>query len=199
MVDLEPNAPWPVTFSAPAKINLNLQVLSSRDDGYHELQTFMQKLELADRITLTPSTSLELSCPDLSLSGDKDNLAYKAALLFGERFSRLPEVRIVIEKNIPVAAGLGGGSSDAGLVLRGLNNMFGFPLSNEELERMGGLLGADVPFFISDCQAALATGIGDRIEKKNLYRVTGVFWLTLVMESLPGMSMISLTEFPPVN
>lgn len=163
--------------SAPAKINLNLQVQYPRTDGYHELRTVIQKLELSDSITLRPSDSLTLSCPDSALPEDQDNLAYKAALLFGEKVSGVPGVRIVIEKNIPVAAGLGGGSSDAGLVLKGLNKMFGSPLSKGELEEMGGLLGADVPFFVSDCKAALATGIGDRLEVPQ--PVSG-YWCLLV-------------------
>ncbi|MFP3982691.1 MAG: 4-(cytidine 5'-diphospho)-2-C-methyl-D-erythritol kinase, partial [Desulfurivibrionaceae bacterium] len=148
-----------------------------RTDGYHELQTVMQKLELSDRITLRPSDSLTLSCPDSALPEGQDNLAYKAAQLFGEKTSGVPRVKIVIEKNIPVAAGLGGGSSDAGLVLKGLNSMFGSPFGNGELEEMGGLLGADVPFFVSDCKAALATGIGDCLDVAQ--SVSG-YWCLLV-------------------
>lgn len=165
------------SFRAPAKINLNLGVLSVRDDGYHELRTLMQKLELADRITFSPSAALEISCPGSDLPEDKSNLAYKAALLFAGKISGVPRVRMVIEKNIPVAAGLGGGSSDAGLVLRELNSMSGYPLSNKELEELGGLLGADVPFFVSDYKTALATGIGDHLEKAP--SVSG-YWCLLV-------------------
>ena len=153
---------------APAKINLFLRILTRRPDGYHELQTWMQKLALFDRITLTlrDGSGIRLKCTGGGLPADETNLAWKAASAFflAGRQGVQPGVDITLEKSIPVAAGLGGGSSDAGAVLRGLNILFGNPFSEEVLLDIGRKLGADVPFFISEHQAVLATGIGDRME-----------------------------------
>ncbi len=153
---------------APAKINLFLKILARRPDGYHELQTWMQKLSLFDRITLTlrDGSGIRLRCPGAGLPADETNLAWKAAAVFfsAVRPGAQRGVDITLEKNIPVAAGLGGGSSDAGTVLRGLNTLFGNAFPEEVLLDMGRKLGADVPFFITEHQAVLATGIGDRME-----------------------------------
>ncbi len=162
---------------APAKVNLNLHILSLRQDGYHELQSLMQKLELADRITLNPSAGLELSCSGSSLPEDENNLVFRAAQFFLEKVPDLAGVRIQVEKNIPVSAGLGGGSSDAGVVLKALNHLAGHPLTSRELEKIGILLGADVPFFVSDCRSALASGIGERLEE---HQPLSGYWCLLV-------------------
>jgi 4-diphosphocytidyl-2-C-methyl-D-erythritol kinase len=153
---------------APAKINLFLRILRKRPDGYHELQTWMQKLALFDRITLTlrDGAGIRLKCTGGGLPVDETNLAWKAASVFfsAGRHRVQPGVDITLEKSIPVAAGLGGGSSDAGTVLRGLNILFGNEFSEEVLLDIGRKLGADVPFFITEYDAVLATGIGDRME-----------------------------------
>ena len=153
---------------APAKINLFLRILARRPDGYHELQTWMQKLALFDRITLTlrDGSGIRLRCPGSDLPADETNLAWKAASVFFSDYppEALRGVDITLEKNIPVAAGLGGGSSDAGAVLRGLNILFGVVFPEEVLLGMGRKLGADVPFFITEHPAVLATGIGDKME-----------------------------------
>lgn len=153
---------------APAKINLFLRVLARRPDGYHELETWMQKLALSDRITLTlrDGSGVRLRCTGGDLPADETNLAWKAASVFfaasrqGAQFG----VDITLEKNIPVAAGLGGGSSDAGTVLKGLNSLCGNEFSENVLLDIGRKLGADVPFFITGHDAVLATGIGDRMK-----------------------------------
>ncbi len=152
---------------APAKINLHLKILAKRPDGYHELETWMQKLSLFDRIGLTISKQkgIRLQCSRDDLPADISNLAWRAADIylsassFGSRFG----VDISLEKNIPIAAGLGGGSSDAGAVLRGLNRLFGNEFSNDTLLDFGRKLGADVPFFVTGFGAVLATGIGDKM------------------------------------
>jgi 4-diphosphocytidyl-2-C-methyl-D-erythritol kinase len=152
---------------APAKVNFILRVLSRREDGYHELETWMQKVSLCDMITLRvnadPGIQLICSQPEIP-RGDK-NLAWRAADLF---FSRSRKgaglgVSIFLDKKIPVSAGLGGGSSDAGTVLKGLNSYFANEFEAEELIEMGRFLGADVPFFVTDMNGVLATGIGEKM------------------------------------
>jgi 4-diphosphocytidyl-2-C-methyl-D-erythritol kinase len=153
--------------NAPAKVNLFLRVLTKRPDGYHEVETWMQKLTLYDRIALTirKGADIRLTCTRDDLPDDETNLAWKAAAAFfaASRYGGRYGVDIVLEKNIPVAAGLGGGSSDAGTVLKGLNILFGNEFSETALLDLGGRLGADVPFFITGYDAVLATGIGDKM------------------------------------
>ncbi|MBI5559155.1 MAG: 4-(cytidine 5'-diphospho)-2-C-methyl-D-erythritol kinase [Deltaproteobacteria bacterium] len=152
---------------APAKINLYLKVLSRRHDGYHELSTWMQKLNLADTLTLKAlPAGITLDCQGLDLAADESNLAYRAAALFLRETGLKTGVEIVLEKKIPVAAGLGGGSSDAAAVLTGLNTLFSAALSEEKLMALGLALGADVPFFVSGGNAAIATGIGEQLQVK---------------------------------
>ena len=149
-------------FSAPAKINLCLHVLGRRADGYHELSMVMQRVSLCDRIqiSLTEAPGVRVACSDPLLPVDADNIAGRAAKRLLEKARRSCGVEIVIEKNIPVAAGLGGGSSDAAAVLTGLNQMLELGLGREELMAEGVCLGADVPFFIFG-ETAWATGIGE--------------------------------------
>lgn len=165
-------------FSAPAKINLCLHVLGRRVDGYHDLCMLMQPITLADRIriTLTEEADIVVECPGLELSPGEPNIAARAARLLLDRTSRPVGVRIHIDKQIPAAAGLGGGSSDAASVLIGLNDMLGGVLTREQLLRESVRLGADVPFFIKG-ETAWAKGIGDQLEKaRPLPRV----WYVLV-------------------
>lgn len=156
--------------SAPAKINLYLRVTGRRDDGYHCLATLMQKVSLFDRIVLLKIPGLiRLRCPDSNLPEDEGNLVYRAARLFfqfmGARLQVGAGVDITLYKTIPVAAGLGGGSSDAAAVLRGLDMLYSTGCSTEELIEMGSRLGADVPLFVVDWPVAWATGIGDRLSR----------------------------------
>ena len=156
---------------APAKINLYLKVLGRRHDGYHELSSWMQKLKLADGITLSAvSTGIKLQCPGVDLAADETNLAHKAAALFLKKTGLKTGVEIELVKNVPIAAGLGGGSSDAAAVLTGLNTLFSTGLSDKELMELGLSLGADVPFFVSGCSAAIATGIGEKLEKRDSFK-----------------------------
>ncbi|CAG0905969.1 unnamed protein product [Cyprideis torosa] len=152
---------------APAKVNLVLRVLGQRADGYHDLETWMQKLSLHDTISLRFLTrsGIRLTCSDPSLPVDSKNLLWKAAATFLAR-SRVLEGRGVemhLEKVIPVAAGLGGGSSDAGTLLAGLNVFTGNELPEAELLSLASSLGADVPFFAVSATSVLATGIGERM------------------------------------
>ncbi len=156
-----------VTLQAPAKVNLYLKVLGRRDDGYHLLATLMQKIALCDTIEIrkTGEAGVRLSCPGSALPTDQDNIVYKAASLFFQELDNLlPEnggVAITLNKKIPVAAGLGGGSSDAAAVLCGLDTIFATRCSRAELAAMGERLGADVPLFVYDWPVAWATGIGE--------------------------------------
>jgi len=153
--------------SAPAKVNLTLHILSKRDDGYHELDSVMQKISLVDTITIqrTDSRGIQLSCPDSDLPEDDSNLVWKAAKYFLRESGLATRcgVALILEKKIPIAAGLGGGSSDAAAVLRGMNKLFQTDLSRKTLLRLAKSLGADVPFFVIPDSAVRATGIGDRM------------------------------------
>jgi len=157
--------------SAPAKINLYLKIIGRRPDGYHELATLMQKISLADQIILERQPKgITLLCPDSDLPENNDNLMHRAATLFLETMKdrisgNLVGVKMTLEKKIPVAAGLGGGSSDAAAVLRGLDSLWQTGCTTDELIKMGTSLGADVPFFIVKWSAAWATGIGEILDR----------------------------------
>ncbi|WP_136797727.1 MULTISPECIES: 4-(cytidine 5'-diphospho)-2-C-methyl-D-erythritol kinase [Desulfosediminicola] len=150
---------------APCKINMMLRVVGRRVDGYHELETWMQKLDLYDEIELelTSQPGITLVCDDPDLPVDETNLAYRAAKIYFESSKRAKGfgAALNLKKRIPSGAGLGGGSSDAGTVLRGLNHHFGDEFSQEELVRKAACLGADVPFFVVPYSAVMATGIGE--------------------------------------
>jgi len=151
-----------LTIEAPAKINLHLAVKGCRPDGYHELVSYMQKLELADilRIRLKDK-GISLACSDPGLPDGEENIVWKACRLFLDETGCRQGVEVFLEKNIPVAAGLGGGSSDAASLLLGLDRLLKTGLKEKRLSAMAVTLGADVPFFINPTAAALATGIGD--------------------------------------
>ena len=152
---------------APAKINLFLRVTGRRADGYHTLETLMHKVGLFDLLELRRGgEGVHLHCPGADLPEDSGNLVHRAAELFLQTAAQrlggpLPGVDIALFKNIPVAAGLGGGSSDAAATLKGLNRLFDAGLTEGELAALGLRLGADVPFFVADAPAALAVGIGE--------------------------------------
>lgn len=160
-----------VSLQAPAKVNLYLKITGRRADGYHLLATLMQKISLYDHIDLELRDSgITLACPENDLPEDESNLAFQAAWVFLERLREKGHksnsgVAITLRKKIPVAAGLGGGSSDAATVLKGLNQLFSYPFEVHELLEMGLSLGADVPFFVIEHPAAWATGIGERLQQ----------------------------------
>jgi 4-diphosphocytidyl-2-C-methyl-D-erythritol kinase len=153
------------TVLAPAKINIALHVCRKRSDGYHDLAMIMQKVSLFDRLqlSLTEEPGVEVCCAAVPLSAGQENIAARAARVLLARSERRCGVRIVIDKVIPVAAGLGGGSSDAAAVLHGLNEMLALDLSPAQLREEGVKLGADVPFFLFP-GTAWATGIGERLQ-----------------------------------
>ncbi len=146
------------------KVNLLLNILGRRADGFHELETVMQPLPLYDRLKFKlTGTNLVLECDHSELPTDSRNLVYRAAKLFFATTSITGGVRISLNKNIPLAAGLGGGSANAAVTLAGLNELFGFPLSAGQISPLAASLGSDVPFFLQD-EPALATGRGEKIE-----------------------------------
>lgn len=150
-----------IELEARAKINLSLDVLRKRPDGYHDLKMIMQTVALHDDVRVgTAREGVEVFCStDLVLSG-RENIAYKAAALLISHCGLKSGVRIEIEKKIPIAAGLAGGSTDAAAVLKGMNRLFSLGLSDTDLMVLGKRVGADVPYCIKG-GTALAEGIGE--------------------------------------
>ncbi|HEX8897861.1 MAG TPA: 4-(cytidine 5'-diphospho)-2-C-methyl-D-erythritol kinase [Chthoniobacterales bacterium] len=151
--------------SAPAKINLSFQIKERRADGFHEIETLMAPISLADRLTIDRAGNvgqLEFSSDDPSLPIGDDNLVVRAAKLFRERTGIRIGVAIALEKKIPHGAGLGGGSSDAASTLLGLNELFGTRLPDDDLMKLAGQLGSDVPFFLVR-SAAVCRGRGELV------------------------------------
>lgn len=160
-----------LTLRCPAKVNLYLKVVGRRPDGYHELITILQALTLADELVISRQGSdIRLECNRLDLPQDEGNLAVRAALAFQEASGQRFGVYLRLTKHIPVAAGLGGGSSDAAGVLRGLNRLLDRPLNRGQLISVARKLGADVPFFLLH-GPALGRGIGDQLTPITLPRL----------------------------
>lgn len=149
---------------APAKINLFLRITGKRPDGYHELFSLMAPVGVYDELTLGfGGRELRVRCPHPGVPEDQSNLAAQAVQAFYRAWNRpVPGLSIAIDKQIPVAAGLGGGSSDAAAVLLGLNQYHQGPFSADQLARIGLSLGADIPFFLQG-GPALAAGIGEQL------------------------------------
>ncbi len=165
---------------APAKINLYLEIIGDRPDGYHELAMVMQSVALADQIDLRANgiEQFRLTCDHPEVPADQTNLAYKAAMLmvqqFPQAFQTYGAVDIAIHKRIPVGAGLAGGSTNAAAVLVGLDLMWNLGLTQPEIQELGAKLGSDVPFCVTG-GTAIATGRGERLAAlpalDNLYAV----------------------------
>ena len=186
---------------AHAKINLALDVLRRREDGYHEVRMIMQTISLCDVVELevgVGKSTVSLSNSTSSLPTDDRNLAVRAAKLLMEEFDIRENLQIRLTKRIPVAAGLAGGSADAAAVLRGMNHLFDLGLSREELMARGARLGADVPFCVMG-GTALAEGIGEKltelpdmpgcslvIAKPGVEVSTEFVYTNLKLQDLPG-------------
>ncbi|MFD2761399.1 4-(cytidine 5'-diphospho)-2-C-methyl-D-erythritol kinase [Lentibacillus juripiscarius] len=179
---------------APAKINLSLDVLGKREDGFHEVEMIMTSVDLADHVELQElhRDVIEVSADSRYVPDDERNLAYKAAAAFKHHYQLTRGVRIDIKKNIPVAAGLGGGSSDAAAVLRGLNEMWSVGASQAELAELGTGLGSDVPFCIYGT-TAIGTGHGEKI--RLLPSPPGCY----VVLAKPDIGISTRHIFPRVN
>lgn len=153
-----------VSLKALAKINLGLDVVGEREDGYHEVRMIMQSIHLYDRVEIrrTRSRAIRVDTNLYYLPVDEDNLVYRAAKLLKDEYKIRDGVHITLQKFIPVAAGLAGGSSDAAAVLVGMNRIFRLGLNQKQLMELGLKLGADVPFCIMR-GTALAEGIGEKL------------------------------------
>jgi 4-diphosphocytidyl-2-C-methyl-D-erythritol kinase len=181
------------------KVNLLLNILGQRPDGFHELETVMHPVHLCDRLTFDRGgTNTQLTCSDPALPIDSGNLVYRAATLFLKTAGIDEGVRIHLEKQIPIAAGLGGGSGNAAITLLGLNELFGSPLAEPQLTTLAAGLGSDIPFFLQN-DPALATGRGEIIQPVPFFPTLSATYILLVH---PGFGISTpwayqrLKEFP---
>ena len=149
---------------SPCKVNLLLNILGKRPDGFHELETVFYPVKLFDLLTFQRAAhGIHLTCNVPGLPTDSRNLVFRAATLFLDALGARDGLRLELHKNVPMAAGLGGGSANAATTLLGLNELFGAPLPNERLQQLAASLGSDVAFFLQG-QPALATGRGEHIQ-----------------------------------
>ena len=182
------------------KVNLLLNIVGKRPDGFHELERIMQPIPLHDALHFECQTApgIELTCSRAELPTDSRNLVYRAAELFLKTTSITVGVRIRLEKRIPLAAGLGGGSANAAVTLLGLNELLGAGASAEMLQSMASQLGSDVPFFLQE-GPALATGRGEKITRLKPFAALRDAYVLLIH---PGFGVSTpwayqaLTEFP---
>ncbi|UCH50870.1 MAG: 4-(cytidine 5'-diphospho)-2-C-methyl-D-erythritol kinase [Chloroflexota bacterium] len=169
-----------INYLAPAKINLVLEVVGKRDDGYHEIRSLVQTINLCDAISFECAEVISLECSEPSLQ-TSDNLVVRAAELLREVSDCRKGVKIKLEKRIPWDAGLGGGSSNGAAVLLALNRLWGLKLTNSELIELAARLGSDVPFFIHG-GAALIQGRGEKVSP---LAATVPGWFVLLIPPLP--------------
>ncbi len=180
-----------ITLAPPAKVNLYLAVHERQPDGYHRLTTLFERLELADTLRLQRQPSgITLTCDDPTVPTDGRNLVVRAGAAFFQASGIRGGMAAHLEKRIPVAGGLGGGSSDAASTLLGLNTLYDQPLTQAQLVTLGRQLGADVPFFLSEAALAWGRGRGDEIEP--LASPDRPFWHVLVN---PGEPLLTKTVY----
>jgi 4-diphosphocytidyl-2-C-methyl-D-erythritol kinase len=169
------------TVRAPAKLNLILKVVGKRADGYHDLVSLMVPVNLTDTLTFAPGPrGITLSCRPEVLPKGNENLVVRAATAFYARIEQKPFLSITLTKKIPMAAGLGGGSSDAAATLKALNSLEGSPLDGKALAETALTLGADVPFFLQNLPA-IARGVGEQLEP---VRPWPAYWYVIVAPPL---------------
>ena len=173
-----------VKILSPAKLNLYLEVLNKRQDGYHNISTLFERISLSDEITIkeTSANCIVIKSDSKDIPGDKRNLAYKAAALLKDGLQIKKGVVIEIKKRIPVGAGLGGGSSNAASVLLGLNKLWNLKLSQKKFFEYGSCLGSDVAFFLSGASFAIGSGRGEKI--KPLAHFKKKFWHVIVVPDI---------------
>ncbi|MCK4404870.1 MAG: 4-(cytidine 5'-diphospho)-2-C-methyl-D-erythritol kinase [candidate division Zixibacteria bacterium] len=166
-----------LVLKSPAKINLFLEVLKKRDDGYHEIVSLIQAVDLCDELVLEKrKKGVVVTCDHPDCPTDESNLAFKAASMLLEEETTKEGVSIHIKKKIPISAGLGGGSSNAAATLKGINRLFELELPDKKLHDLASRIGSDVPFFLYSGQA-LVKGRGEKIVPINMYKD---YWLILV-------------------
>ncbi len=165
---------------SPCKVNLLLNILRKRADGFHELETVMQPVPLCDTVRFERAPNgIQLTCSEPTLPTDSSNLVHRAAAKFLEAAAIRDGVRLHLEKKIPMAAGLGGGSGNAATTLLGLNQLFGNPLAVEKLIPIAAALGSDVPFFLQT-KPALAVGRGEQVESCEPFAALRGAWIFLI-------------------
>lgn len=181
-----------LTLKSPSKINLFLKITGKRKDGYHLMVTLFHRLSLSDEIKLTKrkDRSFRLRISDKKVPTGKKNLIRKAYDELAREVPNLPGVDVVLKKNIPMGAGLGGGSSNAATFLLGMNQLYHLKLSRAKLVKLGKRLGADVPFFLYEARLALGRGRGDEITPKPFKQK---LWFILVL-SKQGLSTKKVFE-----
>ena len=180
--------------SAFAKLNLTLEVLGRRDDGYHEVRTVMQAVDLADQLEISSAPNLRVECDEPALNGES-NLVWQAAQALARHGGRAPQAHILITKVIPAGMGLGGGSSDAAAALLALNRLWKLDHPLAELSRIAATLGADVPYFLQG-GTALAKGRGEIVEPIRSMPATGVT-LICPKDTLDGKTARLYGELTP--
>jgi 4-diphosphocytidyl-2-C-methyl-D-erythritol kinase len=176
--------PASITVIAPAKINLVLRILDRRPDGYHNLWSLMQTVQLEDELSIFLSdrhSTITLRCDEPSLKTDPSNLVYRAAAAVLEHSGRVVGLEMALAKRIPMGAGLGGGSSDAAATIIGLNQLLNLGWSMEKMAHVGQALGSDVPFFFF-APAAIVEGRGEKVAP---VRIKGSRWIVLVNPGFP--------------
>ncbi|MBI5801175.1 MAG: 4-(cytidine 5'-diphospho)-2-C-methyl-D-erythritol kinase [Verrucomicrobia bacterium] len=188
-----------VARQSPGKVNLLLNILRKREDGFHELETLMQPVQLSDRLEVAKAAAgLTLTCSNAELPVDGTNLVHKAAAAFLSAAGITDGVKIHLEKIIPLAAGMGGGSSNAAHTLCALNELFGQPLSSAKLHELAAALGSDVPFFLQS-QPALACGRGEIVQPLAPFPVLRGAHILLIHPGFgisTGWAYQSLARFP---
>jgi len=184
-----------ITLPAPAKINLALKVINKRPDGYHNLKTLFERVNLCDEITFVANKSgkIKITCRNPQVPRGSKNLIYRAARLLQEEYAIPQGVDVQLTKRIPVAAGLAGGSSNAATALLGLNKIWNLGLKRKKLLKIAMKIGADVPFFIHNCSWALGTQRGDHIKKLS---ISVKLWHILIV---PRIKMYSSEVFTAIN
>jgi 4-diphosphocytidyl-2-C-methyl-D-erythritol kinase len=184
-----------LTLQSPAKLNLYLKIVNKRLDGFHNLTTLFERIDLFDDVTLThkPAGRITIDCNNLQVPTGPKNLVYKVAARLKQDFDIESGVHIAIHKRIPVAAGLAGGSSNAATVLKGLNNLWSLNLNRAQLVHYAAQIGSDVAFFLYDCSWALGTSRGEVIEP---LKIRPKLWHVLVV---PRVKMLTKRVFGALN
>ncbi|MEE8340816.1 MAG: 4-(cytidine 5'-diphospho)-2-C-methyl-D-erythritol kinase [Candidatus Neomarinimicrobiota bacterium] len=155
-----------IKLKAHAKVNIGLQVKYQRKDGYHNIHTIFQELELHDQILLKKKRDWSIKINDTKIPTDRSNICIQAYMAVKKQFPKIVGISITLNKHIPSGAGLGGGSSDAAAVLKGLRELYDLPLDNSELSKIATKIGADIPFFILG-GTQIGNGIGDVLSPIN--------------------------------
>ena len=177
-------------YQAPAKINLSLRVKGKREDGYHDVDLIMARLDLTDELDFHSSRTTTLLCEEPGVPTDESNLVVRAILEFEEHYGRKAKQRITLTKRIPHAAGLGGGSSDAATTLLAVNEILGTQYSPEELSNMAAAVGSDVPFFLNPVLSR-CTGRGEQV--RPLVPFAG--WTSPIVIIKPGFGVATAEAY----